>query len=249
MEKISKPGLSGAALKWMALVSMLLDHTGLAFVWYGLIVHTRAYGDATVVGVYYFLRGIGRLAFPLYCFLIGEGFRHTRSTPRYIGRLFLFALLSEIPFDLAFNRALFELGDQNVFFTLALGLLAIMAWERCTEGKSFLRYLLALFCAAAAMTAAWALQTDYGALGVLLILVMYVLREREALQALAVTAVLGLMVLLAHSLWIELFGVLALVPLHFYNGERGRQPKLLFYILYPAHLLFLVLLRGILWGF
>ncbi len=249
MEKLKRTGLSGAALKWTALVSMLLDHTGLAFVWYGLIVHTGAYHNAAVTGVYELLRCAGRPAFPLYCFLIAEGFCHTSSAPRYALRLFVFAILSEIPFDLAFNASWLELSYQNVFFTLLLGLLAVMAWQRCTEERSFLRYLLSLLCAAAAMAAAWALHTDYGALGVLLILVMYVLREREAERALAVTAVLGLMVLLGRSLWIELFGALALLPLHFYNGERGRQPKFLFYAFYPAHLLLLVLLRGLIWGF
>ena len=138
--------MTGFQLKLLAMLAMTADHIGAVF-----------FPEIPL------LRWIGRLAMPVLCFFIGEGLRHTRSPRRYLLRLTGFALLSELPFDLAFYGGI-EWGHQNVYFTLALGLLALWAIQsRGMEG-----WLLALTAALAAEL----LGCDYGMYGVLLILLL-----------------------------------------------------------------------------
>ena len=133
--------MTGFQLKLLAMLAMTADHIGAVF-----------FPEIPL------LRWIGRLAMPVLCFFIGEGLRHTRSPRRYLLRLTGFALLSELPFDLAFYGGI-EWGHQNVYFTLALGLLALWAIQsRGMEG-----WLLALTAALAAEL----LGCDYGMYGVL----------------------------------------------------------------------------------
>ena len=138
--------MTGFQLKLLAMLAMTADHIGAVF-----------FPEIPL------LRWIGRVAMPVLCFFIGEGLRHTRSPQRYLLRLTGFALLSELPFDLAFYSGI-EWGHQNVYFTLALGLLALWAVQsRGMEG-----WLLALTAALAAEL----LGCDYGMYGVLLILLL-----------------------------------------------------------------------------
>ena len=119
-------GISGSTLKIIALVSMLIDHIAASLLTIQLQLHyTEPLYQAFIVMRYF----IGRLAFPIYCFLLVEGFERTKNRRKYAERLFLFALISEVPFDLAFNRCVLSLGHQNVFFTLFAGLLAIWGIE------------------------------------------------------------------------------------------------------------------------
>ena len=116
-EEISaRKGISAATLKWIALITMTIDHFAASGLFsqlaYGMV------GWRLADQLYMLLRIIGRLAFPIYCFLLAEGFRHTRSRERYALRLGLFALISEIPFDLAACHVVWDWNDQNVFFTL-----------------------------------------------------------------------------------------------------------------------------------
>lgn len=245
-------GLSAAALKWIAIITMFLDHFGASLL-YGHAAYPTGWQGGTRFGwgegiwsidFYMILRGIGRLAFPLFCFLLIEGLLHTRSRWKYFLRLALFALISEIPFDLAFQRTWWDFSYQNVFFTLALGLGAVAAWDWLTEGNAPdchpLRGLAAVLTAAAAALAAMWLKSDYGALGVALIIVMYLLRDKPWGRDLFAFAVLGAMVLIGHAHWSEILGACSFPLMHLYNGQRGRQNKYFFYFFYPVHLLFLV---------
>ena len=121
---------SGSVLKLLAVLSMFIDHFALIFyrtfslnelVFFSL--------GETKVTLYYILRKIGRLALPLFCFLISEGFFHTRDKKKYGLRLLLFALISEIPFNLLRNGTIFYLLKQNIFFTLFLGFLLMYIFE------------------------------------------------------------------------------------------------------------------------
>ncbi len=245
-----KRGLSGAALKWIALVSMLLDHIAYLLAMHGVIGGHQSGGHPAI---YILLRALGRLAFPLFCFLLVEGFVHTRSRMRYLLRLLAFALVSEIPYDLAFRRTLFHVGRQNVLFTLALGLLAVWAWQTQAEkngkpGFSLWRAAGACLAAGAAMAAAHFLRSDYGAYGVLLILAFYPTREEPWLRDLCAALVLAATVFLGDAWALELFGLLALPLLHVYSGRRGRQSKWFFYAFYPGHLLLLYFFRALIPG-
>ena len=111
-------GISSSTLKWIAIISMLIDHFAVA-------VYSQL--ENYQMGVYTLMRGIGRIAFPIYCFLLVEGFCHTHDIMKYIKRCFIFALISEIPFDLAVHGNVFDLSSQNVFFTMTLGLCTLYA--------------------------------------------------------------------------------------------------------------------------
>lgn len=203
--------LDSFQLKCIAIVSMALDHTG-----------------AVLYPSQIWLRCLGRIAFPIFCFLIVEGFFHTHDVRRYMGRLGIFALISEIPYDLAFRGVPLECAHQNVFFTLLIGIGMMVLLERNREWPVKAVILLL------AMWLAVLIRSDYNFRGVLLIFVFYIFHESRWL---AVTAG-GLWNFLYQGV-IQKYGVLSVLPLALYNGERGRKMKYFFYIFYPAHLLLL----------
>ncbi len=214
--------LDGRTLKLIACLCMLIDHLG-----------ASCFSSVMV------LRIIGRLAFPIYCFLLVEGAVHTHDMKKYILRMGIFALISEIPFDLAlFHRVIYP-GHQNVFFTLGLGLLAIWFIEHPIEHLEIPDNLYKFLVIIAAGLIAEFLNTDYGFTGVAVICVFYHLREQPQLKY-PIAALL-----LAAMGGVEVYAVPALIPILLYNGQRGRQTKAMqygFYIFYPAHLLLLAVL-------
>ena len=243
MEAEKKKGLSGSALKWIAVLSMLIDHATVVLVEGSWAAGIRAVS----YNMYMVLRGVGRLAFPIYCFLLVEGLLHTRDVKKYLLRLLAFSLISEFPFDLALMGSVFTLYYQNVFFTLCLGLLGLTLWRVLTEKEDFhaawWRQALGLLCLAAAALGAELLHTDYGWQGVAVISLMYLLRRLPLLRD---PAWLGALYL---SNPLELAALPDAILFRLYNGQRGRQSKYFFYIFYPAHLLVLAGLRYALWGF
>lgn len=203
--------LDSFQLKCIAIVSMALDHTG-----------------AVLYPSQIWLRCLGRIAFPIFCFLIVQGFFHTHDVRRYMGRLGVFALISEISYDLAFRGVPLEYAHQNVFFTLLIGIGMMVLLERNREWPVKAVILLL------AMWLAVLIRSDYNFRGILLIFVFYIFHESRWL---AVTAG-GLWNFLYQGV-IQKYGVLSVLPLALYNGERGRKMKYFFYIFYPAHLLLL----------
>ena len=246
----TKKGISGGTLKWIAVITMFIDHCTAVFflTWYWPL-RIRAGTSPAITdaarAVYWILRGVGRFAFPIYCFLLVEGFSHTRNVKKYLGRLLLFGLISEAPFDLAFDRVWVTWDSQNVYFTLFLGLLAIWVFDvlrrrAAKEPSLWLRlghYLLGLLCLGACMYAAHRGGTDYGWGGVLVIFWLYFFRQEEIPRAAAAAPTLLSAGMIEAVSWPDF------VLFHFYNGQRGRQPKYFFYVFYPAHLSLLVLVR------
>ena len=163
--------LSGSALKCIALVTMIIDHIGVILLKNSNIVLLRTgMGPLTL---YTLMRKIGRLAFPIYCFLLVEGFLHTHDRRKYGLNLLIFALISEIPWNLEHTGAL-HYTAQNVFFTLFLGYVGLCCIENFREdGWKQLGSLLVL------MIVAMNLKADYGVGGFAFILVMYLLREQD----------------------------------------------------------------------
>lgn len=214
-------GLHSFQLKWIAIITMLIDHTGAV-----LFPYEPGF------------RIIGRIAFPIFCFLIVEGFSHTKDVKRYMLRLFLFALLSEVPYDLAFHGRAWYPERQNVFFTLFLGVFLLYFLERSNE--TLLKFCAVFFI----MYTAEFLCTDYGGRGILLITVYDVFREKKE-TALGAGAAWNLL-----YGWrkIQNYGILATFFLAFYNGKRGPNIKFFFYAFYPAHLLVLYCLKVWLYG-
>lgn len=210
--------MDGTVLKLIACLSMFIDHLG-----------------AVCLSGMMGFRIIGRLAFPIYCFLLVEGAVHTHDMKKYILRMGIFALISEVPFDLAFYHRLVYTEHQNVFFTLGLGLLAIWFLEHLDIPDVLYKLLVII---AVGLIAEF-FNTDYGFTGIAVICVFYYLREQPQLKY-PIAAIL-----LAAMGGVEVYAVLALIPILLYNGRRGRQTKVMqygFYIFYPAHLLLLAVL-------
>lgn len=230
----ARRGLSAAALKGIALASMTVDHFAASGLYLLLAVYFGGTGDW-----YLHLRLVGRLAFPIYCFLLTEGFHYTRSRKRYALRLALFAVLSEAPFDLMCSGAAYDRTQQNVFFTLLLGLCALMIAEPLARRGQKWRALAAVLGLA---LVAEVLRTDYGFFGVALIAALWFLRERETERALAGGALLLGLGTMEVAAWPSF------LLLHFYNGRRGAGGKALqwaFYLYYPAHLLLFAWLTNV----
>lgn len=229
-------GLTGNVLKWIAILTMLIDHTAVALIQNGIFVSNSILLTQEqwewYYQIYWVMRYIGRLGFPLFCFLLVEGFCHTRNVKKYMIRLGVFALLSEVPFDFALFRSVFYLSYQNVYFTLLIGLVTLCG-IRYFGGADLKNRILRILCLFGGLMAAYLLKTDYDMYGVLLIVVLYLFRKNEILRDIAAG-----IVLLLNSL-VEITGLLAFVPMHLYNGQRGKQMKYFFYIFYPAHLLIL----------
>lgn len=224
--------LSDSVLKLLALISMLVDHAAVAFLRNGSPI-LLSIGSHTLT-LYRAMRFFGRLAFPLYCFLLTEGFFHTRDRRRYALRLGIFAVLSELPWNL-FRAGTLTCTDQNVFFTLLLGFLGIWAAEAFMAAeRGRLKYAAALL---GLLVMSLVLRGDYGAAGFGFILMLWALRERPLVRAAVGCCLLP-------SQW---KAGLAFIPIGLYNGERGfirgRIAGLVFYAIYPLHLLAFALLR------
>lgn len=213
-------------LKLIAMLFMLVDHFAYVMIERGIGLSGSWYLIDRV------MRGMGRVAFPIFCFSIVEGFQKTHDAKAYFKRLVLFALISEIPFDLAFRGTWFDLGYQNVFWTLAFGLALLILYEdhEIAVWKRGIGMFLCAFLPGI-------LHTDYSYYGILVIFFMYLLREKPLLMCLAGYAVLMIQTTL--EVWAA-FGFLLIL---FYNGQRGKGKKFFFYSFYPLHLLIMVLLK------
>lgn len=207
--------MSGFSLKILGLALMLIDHIGAVF-----------FPQLSL------LRIIGRSAFPIFSFLIAEGYVYTSGRLRYFMRLLIVALLSEIPFDLAFHGGVLYLPAQNVFFTLALGLGAVFLMERFRSSAPWLAFL----CVAVLAAAAELCKVDYGWFGVILTVSFFLLRENRPLSFISFALLNAARSLPQRNL--QLYAVFSVIPLMLYNGERGRSFfKSFFYLFYPLHLL------------
>lgn len=236
-------GLSGRTLKAVAVTAMVIDHFGstvLRAFYEPLMANNTlsvtAQSPAAVRLALFWepvCGNVGRIAFPIFCFLLAEGFVHTKDTKKYALRLFAFALLSEIPYNLAFHNAVFYPSVQNVLFTLTIGLLTLMALrylEERGETQNIRGVALRVLAVAAGALLAYLIRSEYVFLGVAAVALLYLLRRWSTWRLLACAAVL-----LVVSPWT----LIAYVPLWFYDGRRGGGNKYFFYIFYPAHLLVL----------
>lgn len=225
---MEKRGLSQEGLKLIACITMLIDHIGAVLMPWNME-----------------LRMIGRIAFPIYCFLLAEGAHYTRNPRKYVMRLGIGVLLSEVPFDFALSGGI-DWGYQSVMVTLLLGVLALLCMKR-TENFAVKLLIVLPFAVVAEL-----LMTDYGAAGVLLVAVFGLTRGQPWWQTLlGVLVVLYITPSASMSLFgvrfpMELLGGLALVPIACYSGGKlthSRAVQWAFYLFYPVHLTILALLK------
>ena len=236
--------ISASALHIMAMIFMLCDH-----LW------------ATIIPGNQWLTCLGRLAFPNFAFMIVEGYFHTGNLKRYALRLFLSALISEIPFNLMYSSSVIFPFHQNVIWTLLLGLGLIHINELAArKGKIWLRILTGCITVIAGFLLGTLTMVDYFGVGVVTILVFYFFRKRKwwcllgqivILYYLNVEVLSGLyfeITILGKTIHIVQQGLalLALVPIWLYQGRKGNKSKVFQYIcygFYPVHMLLLYLLR------
>ena len=226
---MTKRPLSQEGLKFLACAIMLLDHIGATLIPWGT------------------LRIIGRLAFPIFCFLLAEGAHYTRSPRNYLLRLGIGAILSELPFDLALFGS-WSWQHQSVMVTLLLGAMALLAMKQMTQPLLKILVLLLFACLADFM------NTDYGGAGVLMIALFGLTRERKygwVIQLLGMYLICrwiipgGVVWFIGRYVFIEIFAILALIPIWLYSGKKSTSSRAVqwaFYLFYPVHLWILYLI-------
>ena len=243
-------------LKWVAIAAMLIDHT------------------AAVMGGWLpplcsgLMRDVGRIAFPIFAYGIAQGCVYTHSARRYLGRLLLFAVLSEIPYRLALRAGSLAFGLFNVFFTLLAGAACCQLVKFCrSKGRRWA--WAAVAPVAAIVLLCEILGTDYGGFGVLCVLLPYLFWESKPARIIALGSVVALIYIVVSHFqgfgmplyWIyapenvgsmvreTLFALAGVGLLALYNGQPGsKKGKWAFYIFYPAHLLALFALDWALGG-
>ena len=239
-------GLTAAALHILAMVLMVGDH--LAYL---------------LPAGWDWLHATGRLAFPIFAFFIAQGYRHTGNYRRYCLRIFLFALLAEIPYDLLAYGVWFYPFAQNVLWTFLISLWMLRLLERaaaCTRRWATL--LLGVLAVALGYILGYLFMSDYFGDGVLMVLVFYLFRGEKGWQRLAQLLALGYinyslggrgweLMLLGHPVFfpMQLLAVLALPLLWCYRGQQGHHSKAFrwfCYAFYPGHMLLLWLLTPLL---
>ena len=215
---------------------------------------------ATVVPGNDWLTCIGRLAFPIFAFLTVEGYFHTKNLKKYVQRLLVFALLSEVPFNLMLGSRVFYPIHQNVLWTFLLGIWMIHWNEKAKHFPLWRRLLRAAGSVFVGLFVGTLLFVDYSGIGVLMVLTFYFFRGRKWWNFVAQLVVLYWLnaeVLSGFSYQLELFGreiwivrqgfaVLALIPIWLYRGQQGHHSKVFRWIcygFYPAHMLLLALIR------
>lgn len=223
--------MSVFSLKLLAVLFMAVDHIGLFF-----------------FPEVFSLRIIGRLSFPLFAWLLANGYIHSTDRKKYFLRIVAFAFISQIPYMLAFQYATPHLWSLNIFFTLALGFVGIAVFNS-TKGyyRALLLFLLLL--------SAFLLRVEYGVAGVLSIILFYIFYKKPLLMTISqMLLFFGLFTLpqIARALStvhtvnmlavIQPVCLLSLIIISHYNGTLGRKWKYFFYLFYPIHLLIIYLL-------
>ena len=229
-------------LKIIAMITMLIDHSG------------DAYFKRTTA-----MNFIGRIAFPIFAFQITEGYTHTKNLKKYFLRLFIFALLSQIPFWL-FESTFTSNFTLNIFFTLFFGLLAIFCYDKLVNSKfivvknekinTILKIIFGILPAIIFGIIAELAKFDYGFFGIAIIFIFYIFRNKKL--TMSIIFILACIIkyfieylkygnIIFYSL-ITTFTISSIIFILLYNGKQGKKIKYFLYAFYPVHLLILFLL-------
>ena len=231
--------ISCNVLKAVACVLMFIDHFGYGILHNFMISHAMDILPEeykSLSAAYEVCRGIGRLAFPIFCFFIVEGFLRTRNVAKYILRLAVFAVLSEIPFDLGLYGVPFRWQHQNVILTFLIALIMLVVIRYLEKNiwglSSFLVYFTCICAVIAFADIAYLLCTDYSWKCMMLTAVLYFSRNTGPFRYLAGAVA---------TCW-EKYGPISFLLLYFYDPDMRPKHKYVFYLFYPLHLLLIYLL-------
>lgn len=249
----SRKSFSAAGLKNIALVSMFLDH--FAKIPYVYNLQQNGVANYTADLWYILMTSIGRLAFPLFAFLLAEGISHTHDLRKYLSRLLLTAIISQVPYSIAFNGRVWSFRQLNVFFTFAAAIAAVqlLSHSYCLLQKRSKIIRNTAVCAEILTVCILSklLHLEYGMFGIGLVILFCALRHNRK-KMLTIFCIAFSPLYLLHCLTTgstqqasmlcirELPGLLSAPLIWMYNGERGKQSKYFYYVFYPLHLLFLL---------
>jgi len=235
--------INSNTLKIIAMLTMVIDHIGGIIFEIGVLHFPEKAVFMNIIStplgeifynITYILRLIGRISFPIFCFLIVQGFLNTRSVRKYLFRVGIFALISEIPFDLAVSNRFVDFGYQNVLFTFFIGLIMLIFLD-----KFYKKYILQGLVISISCVFAYFFNTDYSYIGILFIAVFYLFRDDKVLMML-----FAVILCIYESSGFYYSAALSLIPMSLYNSEKGRlNLKYFFYWFYPLHMLVLTLVR------
>lgn len=229
-EKLKKfQVFNGAQLKYIAFLSMLIDHTNNA------LIIPMLNGERLLLHVSNLFSVLGRIAFPVFIFFIVEGFFKTSSRKRYLITLLAFGMISEVPFDMFTSKTFFSPYWNNMMFTLALCLITIWMIDSLKEkiSNKIVWHIVSIVVVAICSAVAMALSLDYDYHAIIVAYLFYIFYDRPVLGA-----VLGYL-----SIIKELYSFFGFGIVLTYNRERGRQYKWFNYLFYPVHILILGMLR------
>ena len=205
-------------LKIIAIITMFLDH------------YYRIIGGPEWLSI------LGRLAFPIFAFSISEGYSHTKNVNKYLMRLLNFAIIIQLPNFLGFQEY-----PLNIFFTLALGLFCLEILDN-NKINIVVRYIIVLYlCFFAEKTG-----LDYGAYGIILIILFNKLRNNKLYIFIAFLALNLVILKIGNLSEIQIYSIFSLIPIFLYNGKKGYGMKYFFYLFYPLHFIFLYFLNELL---
>lgn len=249
--------ISGSTLKIIAVITMFIDHIG-AIVLNNMLIDNGLtevmlsnnsvlidnwIDNNPLYSIMIIMRFIGRVSFPIFCFLLVEGFYKTRNVIKYLLRLSIFAILSEIPFDLAIYGKIVSIESQNIFFTLAIGLLFITILQYIYNKNYKYSFMLDIVVITIGFIVSELLRVDYGGIGFLVIVGIYLVKRHYENNANTnLYSIMTACIVLFIYNPIELGAFISIPLILCYNGKRGLNLKYIFYAFYPIHLLILWLL-------
>lgn len=230
MEKIKNlKGINGAQLKYIAFASMFIDHFNKA------IITPFLTGTGPMVIITTIFDILGRIAFPIFAFMVVEGFFKTKSQWKYLRNLLIFAVISEIPYDMFQSAEFVNTWSQNILWGLALGLFTIMVIDKLKDyiKKRPLWVFVSLLLVALSSLGSMLISSDYEYYAIIIIYLYYIFYDKRLLAS-----GLGYLVIIK-----EIYAILGFATVLLYNGEKGKQNKIFNYLFYPVHLLIFGIIR------
>ena len=224
--------INGAQLKYIAFASMFIDHFNKAII----TPFLTGTGPLNVITRIFDI--LGRIAFPIFAFMIVEGFFKTKSRWKYLRNLLVFATISEIPYDMFQSAVFINTRSQNILWGLALGLFTIMIIDKLKEKikKRPVWIFVSIIIVALSSLGSMLISADYEYYAIIIIYIYYLFYDKRLLAS-----GLGYLVIIK-----EIYAILGFATVLLYNGEKGKQNKTFNYLFYPVHLLILGIIRMVL---